>query len=262
MKTLTAALIAGVSLLAAGAALPVTALAAAQAPASAQAPSPALADPARPASDVARDAARKPLELASFAGIKAGDRVVDLIPGGGYFTFVFAGVVGPTGHVYATVPVVAKAYMARQTAGIDAFAATHANVSVVYSEKGFTPPDGPADVIWTAQNYHDLYNPMGPSAGPPDLLPINKAIFAALKPGGVYLIVDHSAPAGSGTADTKTLHRIDEAVVRKDVETAGFVFEGSSDLLRNPADPRTALVFDPSIRGRTDQFVLKFRKPK
>jgi predicted methyltransferase len=133
---------------------------------------------------------------------------------------------------------------------------------VVYSENGFTPPDGPVDIVWTAQNYHDLYNPMGPSAGPPDLLPINKGIFAALKPGGVYLIVDHSAPAGSGTADTKTLHRIDEAVVRRDVEAAGFVFEGASDVLRNPADPRTALVFDPSIKGKTDQFVLKFRKPK
>jgi predicted methyltransferase len=256
MKTLSLALVAGVSLIAAAAALPMTAFAATQAPAS------ALADPARPASDAARDAARKPLELAAFAGIKAGDRVVDLIPGGGYFTFVFSGLVGPTGHVYATVPTPAKAYMAKLTAGIDTFAATHPNVTVVYSEKSFAPPDGPVDVVWTAQNYHDLYNPMGPSAGPPDLLPINKAIFAALKPGGVYLIVDHSAPAGSGVADTKTLHRIDEAVVRKDVEAAGFVFEGSSDLLRNPADPRTALVFDPSIRGRTDQFVLKFRKPK
>jgi predicted methyltransferase len=257
MKTLTAAMIAGVSLLATAAALPEMAFAA-----PAAVPASALADPGRPADDVARDAARKPVELAAFAGIKAGDRVVDLIPGGGYFTFVFSGLVGPTGHVYATVPAPAKAYMAKKTAVIEAWAATHPNTSVVYSAAGFTSPDGPADVVWTAQNYHDLYNPMGPSSGAADLLPINKGIFAALKPGGVYLIVDHSAPAGSGTADTKTLHRIDEAVVRKDVEAAGFVFEGSSDLLRNPADPRTALVFDPSIRGKTDQFVLKFRKPK
>ncbi len=256
MKTLTAALVAGVSLLAASATLTATAPVALAASAS------PLADPGRPAEDVARDAARKPLELAAFAGIKAGDRVVDLIPGGGYFTFVFSGLVGPTGHVYATVPAPAKDYMAKKTAVIDAWAATHPNTSVVYSAGGFTPPDGPADLVWTAQNYHDLYNPIGPAAGPPNLLPINKAIFAALKPGGVYLIVDHSAPAGSGTADTKTLHRIDEAVVRKDVEAAGFVFEGASDVLRNPADPRTALVFDPSIRGKTDQFVLKFRKPK
>ena len=254
MKTLTAAMIAGLSLLSASVSLPVMAVAAA--------PASPLADPGRPAEDVARDAARKPMELAAFAGMKAGDRVVDLIPGGGYFTFVFSGIVGPTGHVYATVPAPAKDYMAKKTAVIDGWAATHPNTTVVYSAGGFTPPDGPVDLVWTAQNYHDLYNPMGPSAGPPNLLPINKAIFAALKPGGVYLIVDHSAPAGSGTADTKTLHRIDEAVVRKDVEAAGFVFEGSSDVLRNPADPRTALVFDPSIRGKTDQFVLKFRKPK
>jgi predicted methyltransferase len=86
-------------------------------------------------------------------------------------------------------------------------------------------------------------------------------VYATLKPGGVYMIIDHVAPAGSGTSDTNTLHRIDPAVVRKDVEAAGFKFVGESDALRNPADPHTAVVFDPSIRGHTDQFVYLFRKP-
>ena len=221
-----------------------------------------LTDPARPAEDVARDANRKPLEVIRFAGVKSGDRVIDFIPGGGYFTRVLSGVVGPTGHVYATVPAVAADYQAKLTATIATFAQTHPNVSVEIVKGGLAPSDGPVDVFWTAQNYHDLYNPMGPSSGPPSLLPINKAVFAALKPGGVYLIIDHDDAPGAGVSHTKSLHRIEAAVVRKDVEAAGFVFEGESSLLRNPADPHTALVFDPSIRGHTDQFVYKFRKPK
>jgi len=223
----------------------------------------ALADPARPAADVARDPLRKPALLIAFAGIKPGDTVIDFIPGGGYFTRIFSGVVGPTGHVYATVPKAAEAMEAKDTATITTFAATHPNVAVfVPAAGGFTSPSGLADVFWTAQNYHDLYNPMSKDAPPADLLPLNQAVFAALKPGGVYIVVDHAAPAGSGVTDTKTLHRIDPAVVKKDVLAAGFEYVGESDALKNPADPHTALVFDPSIRGHTDQFVYKFRKPK
>jgi predicted methyltransferase len=94
-----------------------------------------------------------------------------------------------------------------------------------------------------------------------DLVAFNKVIYASVRPGGVYVVLDHSAPAGSGVSDTNTLHRIDEATVRKEVEAAGFVFDGESKVLANPADPRTVKVFDPSIRGHTDQFVLRFRKP-
>jgi predicted methyltransferase len=224
----------------------------------------ALADPGRPAADVQRDAARKPAEVIAFAGLKRGDRVIDFIPGGGYFTRIFSGVVGPKGHVYAMVPGAAEAMEAPMTATITSYAATHPNVSVVIT-KGLdlSAPGGPVDVFWTAQNYHDLYNPLtkgGPKATTMD--PINKAVFAALKPGGVYFIIDHVAPAGSGTSDTNTLHRIDPDVVMKDVTSVGFQFEGRSEVLRNPADPHTAIVFDPSIRGHTDQFVMKFRKPK
>jgi len=223
----------------------------------------ALADPGRPAADVARDMARKPAPLVDFAGIKPGDTVIDFIPGGGYFTRIFSGVVGPTGHVYATVPKVAEAMEAKDTATIATFAATHPNVTVfVPAAGGFTPPSGLADVFWTAQNYHDLYNPMSKGAPPANLLPINKAVFAALKPGGIYIVIDHVAPADSGVSDTRTLHRIDPAVVKKDVLAAGFEFVGESDVLKNPADPHDKIVFDPSIRGHTDQFVYKFRKPK
>jgi predicted methyltransferase len=224
----------------------------------------ALADTGRPAADVQRDAARKPAQVVAFAGLKRGDRVIDFIPGGGYFTRIFSGVVGPKGHVYAMVPGAAEALEAKATATITEYAASHPNVSVVVT-KGLdlSAPGGPVDVFWTAQNYHDLYNPL--TKGAPkatSMAPINKAVFAALKPGGTYFIIDHVAPAGSGTSATNTLHRIDPNVVMKDVTSAGFVFVGKSDVLRNPADPHTALVFDPSIRGHTDQFVFKFRKPR
>ena len=221
-----------------------------------------LSDPARPAEDVARDSSRKPLEVIAFAGVKSGDRVIDFIPGGGYFTRVLSGVVGPKGHVYATVPAAAADYQAKLTATIVTFAQSHPNVSVEIAKGALTPSDGPVDVLWTAQNYHDLYNRPGDAGGPSPLLLINKAVFAALKPGGVYLIIDHDDLPGAGVSHTNSLHRIEAAVVRKDVEAAGFVFEGQSDLLRNPADPHTARVFDPSIRGHTDQFIYKFRKPK
>jgi predicted methyltransferase len=223
----------------------------------------ALADPGRPAADVARDSARKPAAVIAFAGLGPGDRVIDFIPGGGYFTRIFSGMVGPKGHVYAMVPGPGAAMEAPLTATISPFAASHPNVSVVIT-KGldFTAPGGPVDMFWTAQNYHDLYNPLSKGApAPTTMLPLNKAVFAALKPGGTYLIIDHVAPAGSGISDTSTLHRIDPARVRADVEAAGFVFVGESDILRNPADPHSKIVFDPSIRGHTDQFVFKFRKP-
>jgi predicted methyltransferase len=225
----------------------------------------ALADAGRPAEDVSRDAARKPAAVIAFAGLHAGQRVIDFIPGGGYWTRIFSGVVGPKGHVYALVPGQAAAFFAKPTATITAFAATHPNVEVVTSGAGgFAVPGGPVDMFWTAQNYHDLYNPQAKDAPKPTaatLLGINKAVFATLKPGGVYLIIDHVAPAGSGTSDTNTLHRIDPDAVMKDVTAAGFVFVGRSEVLRNPGDPHDKIVFDSSIRGHTDQFVFKFRKP-
>jgi predicted methyltransferase len=121
----------------------------------------------------------------------------------------------------------------------------------------FDPPQK-LDLVFVSQFYHDMHNP---AYGGPDIVPVNQSVFKALKPGGVYLIVDHSAP-GTGIAATNTLHRIDMAAVKTEVEAAGFKLEKTSDVLANPADPHTANVFDPSIRGKTDQFVLVFRKPK
>jgi predicted methyltransferase len=114
------------------------------------------------------------------------------------------------------------------------------------------------DVVWTSQNYHDMHDSF---MGPPDIGKVNAAIYNALKPGGVYIVLDHAADAGSGLRDTDTLHRIDPAAAKKEVTAAGFEFVGADDALKNPADPHTKNVFDPSIRGKTDQFVFKFRKP-
>jgi predicted methyltransferase len=107
-------------------------------------------------------------------------------------------------------------------------------------------------------NYHDMHDSF---FGPADLSKVNKAIFDALKPGGIYFVMDHAAASGSGLRDTETLHRIDPAVVKKEVTAAGFVLEAESDALRNPADNHTAKVFDPAIRGKTDKFLFRFRKP-
>ena len=115
-----------------------------------------------------------------------------------------------------------------------------------------------ADVLWTSQNYHDYPDKF---MGPTDLKILNAAVFAVLKPGGLYIIVDHSGEPGSGLRDTDTLHRIDEATVKQQVVAAGFEYVGESDVLRNPADDRKTNVFNPAVRGRTDQFVYKFRKP-
>jgi predicted methyltransferase len=116
-------------------------------------------------------------------------------------------------------------------------------------------PQG-ADVVWTSRNYHDFHN-----IPDVEVATINRAVFAALKSGGIYFVLDHAAEAGSGARDTNTLHRIDEETVKKEVTAAGFVLAGESDILRNKSDPHTAKVFDPEIRGHTDQFMLKFKKP-
>jgi len=234
-------------------------------PTLAQAPSAAIAaavaDAARPASDRARDADRKPAEMLAFAGVKPGDKVGDYAAGQGYFTRLFAAAVGPAGHVYASVPGPLFQYpnIVKGIAEIDAYAKDHANVSVTaasaidaarYPEK--------LDIFWISQNYHDLKDPF---MGPVDMARFNKAVFDALKPGGVYIVLDHVAAKGSPASVTDDLHRIEPSVVRREVEAAGFRFAGESKALANPADPHDKGVFDASIRGKTDQFLYKFRKP-
>jgi predicted methyltransferase len=220
----------------------------------------AVADPSRPQADKDRDTARKPVEMLMFIKIKPGERVVDFMPGpNGYFTKLFADVVGPPGHVYAFIPTeVAKfKQMTLPPNGAQIDAARPNVTALVAPAKDFATPE-PVDIVWTSQNYHDLHDPF---MGPVDMADFDAAVFKSLKRGGFFVVLDHAALAGSGVRDTNTLHRIDPAAVMGEVTSAGFKFVKETTVLRNPDDPHTALVFDPSIRGHTDQFVYLFRKP-
>jgi predicted methyltransferase len=222
----------------------------------------AVADPSRPATDTIRDENRKPTETLQFIGIKPGDRIADYAAGAGYFTRLFADVVGPRGHVYASVPSALFKYsnIVKGIAEIQAYAVTHPNLTVTFASalEAARYPEK-LDVFWIAQNYHDLHDSF---MGPVDMAEFNRTVFAALKPGGLYIVLDHVAAKGSPADVTDTLHRIEPATVRREVEAAGFTFEGESTILANPADPHTAGVFDSSIRGKTDQFILKFKRPR
>jgi predicted methyltransferase len=217
----------------------------------------ALADPVRTDADKARDEARHTAETLAFAEVMPGQTVGDMIIGGGYFTRVFSAAVGPQGHVVSWQP---AEFIGFQASYADAITAADAlpNVDAIRSHIG--APEFPAgmDLVFTAQNYHDLHLKPFPTD---TAAKVNAAVFASLKPGGLYVIVDHYAAAGSGPGIPDSLHRIDPAIVRQEVEAAGFVFEAQSDILKNDSDPLTANVFDPSIRGHTSQFILKFRKP-
>lgn len=219
----------------------------------------ALADKARPAEDVSRDAVRKPGELLAFAEVKPGQKVADFIMGGGYFTRILSAAVGPTGQVYAYQPDEFIKFQASYGENQKKVAADYKNVTAITQSLGALDlPDG-LDLVFTVQNYHDLHLTPFPKewAGQ-----VNAEVFKSLKPGGLYVIVDHVAAPGAGLEAAMKVHRIEPSIVRQEVEAAGFKFEGESQLLRASADPHTASVFDPGIRGKTDQFVMKFRKPK
>src|SRR4051794_28437284 len=219
----------------------------------------ALADPGRKDQSIA-DARRKPGELIAFAGVKPGDKVLDLIAGSGYWTRIFSKIVGPEGKVYAVWP---QAYAKEATGDIATLEKLSANkyygniVTEVQPSTTLTAPE-PIDVVFTSQNYHDYPDEF---MGKTDPAVLNVAVFKLLKPGGTFLIIDHMAKPGTGLAETDTLHRIDPAIVKKEVEAAGFKFAGESKVLENPADPLNIPVFDKSIRGHTSQFAYKFVKP-
>ncbi|MFC5525644.1 class I SAM-dependent methyltransferase [Rhodanobacter ginsengisoli] len=219
----------------------------------------AIADPAR-ATDKADDARRKMAQVMMFAGVKPGQKVLELVPGKGYWTRVFSAIVGPKGHVYTVWPDEMGKYSTESLASWNKLVATphYANVSLLVQPAAKLSVPMPVDLVFTSQNYHDYHDPF---MGPVDMAKFDRQVYDALKPGGLFVVIDHVAPAGSGLADTNTLHRIDPAVVRREVESAGFVFDGESDALRNPQDPHTNKVFDKSIRGHTDQFIYRFRKP-
>ena len=218
----------------------------------------AVLDAGRPAEDTARDSARRPALMLAFAGVKPGMQVGEMFPGSGYFTRLLSTTVGPRGRVIALVPAETATRAPAQIDPVRAIAANpnYANVTVE-TPIGTPTPSIMVDIIWTSQNYHDVHAFGAPGSADA----INRAVFAALKPGGIYLVVDHAAQAGSGVRDVKTLHRIDIEVVKREVLAAGFVLDGETPALANPADTHTLLVFDPAIRGHTDQFALRFKKP-
>ncbi|MGV3579663.1 class I SAM-dependent methyltransferase [Brevundimonas sp.] len=216
-----------------------------------------LTDSDRPAADTARDEARKTAETLAFAEVRPGQLIGDMIIGGGYFTRVFASAVGDQGSVVAWQPAEFIAFQASYGESITSVDEI-ANVSAIRSPIG--APEFPAgmDLIFTAQNYHDLH--LQPFAAD-TASKVNAAVFAALKPGGLYVIIDHAAQPGAGLGVANTLHRIDIADVKREVEAAGFVLDGESGILMNGEDPLTANVFSEAIRGGTSQFMLRFRKP-
>jgi len=219
-----------------------------------------MADNRRPAADRERDARSKPAEILAFAGVKPGDHVADLVMGGGYYTRLFSGVVGPNGKVFAWQPAEFIAFSANYGKAPAELPGVYPNLTT--STAKFQELKLPAglDVVFTNQNYHDFYLK---EAGEGTAAYINKAVFAALKPGGVYVIIDHAAAPGTPLPEAANkLHRIDIEQVKKDLTAVGFVLDGESSVLANSADPKTSNVFDPSIRGKTDQFILRFRKPK
>lgn len=218
----------------------------------------AVADSHRPAAQRALDKDRKPAECIAFAGIKPGDTVVEILPGGGYFTRIFSKIVGPTGHVYEIQPGGKGMGMGRKPP-VYAIAAdpAYGNVTVISSSLNDFKVPVKADYVWTSDNYHDMHNPGLHT----NMTKYNTSVYNALKPGGIYMVIDHVAKAGTGTADTNTLHRIDPAVAMKEITSVGFKFVGKSNALHNPNDNHTLRIFNPKIRHRTDQFIFKFQKP-
>lgn len=216
----------------------------------------ALADSRRPETDRARDALRHPADILAFAQVRPGQRVADIGPGGGYYTRLFAVAVGDEGRVYAIDRPNPAPDRPRP---ILAVAPQYPNVTVVQQGyQGWSVPE-PLDLVFVSQIYHDWFYPQLNL----DVPALNRAIFDALRPGGLYVIVDHAAPAGH-TIDPNPqtdIHRIDQAQVIREVTAAGFVLDAESPVLRNPDDNRSLRVFEGDIRGRTDQFVLRFRKP-
>ena len=206
-----------------------------------------VANPDRPADERALDAARKPQEVMAFYGVKSGDKVADLWAGRGYYTAILSEIVGPTGVVYTQNP------SSRDEINQRWKSAKFANVRVADGafDKLTLPQNGSLDFVLIHLNYHDVAIETRPA--------LNKAVFAALKRGGIYAIVDHSAKDGSGNEANKTLHRIDKLQVVKEVTAAGFKLEKEGNMLRIPEDPRDFNV--NKERNKDDRFVLAFERP-
>jgi predicted methyltransferase len=208
-----------------------------------------IASPVRTDQDRRMDAARKPADFLPFTQVRPGMQVMDVSAGGGYTSQLLALAVGPSGRLFAQTP--------RPGAALVKRLADHPQSNLIVVERPFDDPVSEQmpklDLITIVLNYHDIaYLPV-------DRAKMNARLFAALKPGGRLVVVDHSARSGTGIADAKSLHRIDEAIVRAELRQAGFVLDGEGEFLRNPADPRDVSSNDPPVP--TDKFVLRFIRP-
>lgn len=217
----------------------------------------AVSNKSRPADDIKADDHRHPVELLDFSKVKMGDKVMDVLPGRGYFTRLFAGIVGPKGKVIAYVPKELEGASFKPVEAANEAVKGMKNSSVLVSPFVKIPAEK-LDVVWTSQNYHDMHIKKLMDV---DVPAFNKQVFAMLKPGGFYIVIDHVAAADAGPADIEKLHRIDPAQVKKEVEAAGFVLQEEGKMLVQTEDHKLN-VFDPAIRGKTDQFVFRFMKPK
>ena len=220
-----------------------------------------LADPARPEADRKDDAARKPAEVLEFAQIRPGETVLEIEVGRGWMTEMISRAVGPKGKVVTQNP-------AEFAYSGPAMAARHANGGLANVTDTTTHFDAlqPADrsvdrVLWILGPHEVYFTPKG-STGLGDPAKTYAEIYRVLKPGGVFVAMDHAANAGDPTTTGGTIHRVDPAVVLAAAKAAGFRLDAKSDVLANPSDDRTKMVFDPTVRRHTDQFLFRFVKPK
>ena len=202
-------------------------------------------------------------ELIRFSRVEAGATVIDVYPGDGDWTRLFSDVVGPEGRVYSFVPA-EVAHFKNDPVGLIRTLAKEPgreNVEVISADLVAMPqPTRPADVLWLHLFYHDLHTALMQAKGA-TAAEFNRTVYERLKSGGYYVIVDHAAAAGVGMSNAQSLHRIDPATVREEVEAAGFVLDAESTVLANKDDPHSSKVFDPAIKGETDRFAYRFVKP-
>ena len=217
-----------------------------------------VADPARPAEGRAADPLRKPAETLAFSGVKPGMTVGEFYPGGGYFTRMISGVVGPTGHVYGLENQGWKgAVKANQELFKECPKCT--NVTMDAQPFGTVTFPKPLDLAWVTQNYHDLKIA---EYGKVDTVAFDRAVYKALKPGGTFFILDHQGPAGMTDEQIAKMHRINRDVVVKEVTSVGFKLAAEGKFLRRAGDDHTLSIFDKKIQGHTDQYALRFVKPR
>jgi len=201
--------------------------------------------------------------LTQFARVEVGATVIDVYPGDGDWTRLFSDIVGPEGRVYSFVPAEVAHFKNDPIGRMRTLAKEpgRENVEVVSANlMVLSEAMQPADVLWLHLFYHDLHTDLIQSKGT-TAVGFNRAVYERLKPGGSYVIVDHAAAIGAGSSNAQSLHRIEPASAREEVEGAGFVLDAESSMLANKGDPHSIKVFDPSIKGETDRFVYRFVKP-